>query len=58
VAIEALGPGEHAWLAALASNATLGAAIDAGLAADTTFNLGAALRAHIGAGTIAAILDH
>ena len=57
VAVEPLERGDHAWLATLAGGATLAEAIDAALAADTTFELGAALRAHIGAGTIAAVID-
>ena len=57
MAIEALRRGEYAWLAALAQAATLHAAIDAALAADPAFDLGAVLRTHIGAGTIAAIFD-
>jgi hypothetical protein len=57
VALEPLERGDHAWLAALATGATLAGAIDAALAVDTTFELGAALRAHIGTGTIAAVLD-
>ena len=57
VAMESLDAGEHAWLAALAQRATLGAAMDAALAADSSFDLGATLRAHIAAGTIAAVVD-
>jgi Putative DNA-binding domain len=57
VAMELLGAGEHAWLAALARHATFGTAIDAALAAEPSFDLGATLRAHIAAGTIAAVVD-
>jgi len=57
VAMEALGPGEFAWLEALGERATFGEAIDRALAADAAFDLGAALRAHIAAGTIAAVTD-
>ncbi len=56
VSLTALAPGEHAWLAALAADATLGAAIDAARAADETFDLAAALRERIADGTIAAIV--
>ena len=57
VAIESLAAGERAWLAALAQDATLGTAIDAALAADAAFDLGATLRRHIAAGTIVAAVD-
>jgi hypothetical protein len=57
VALERLAPGEHGWLAALAAGATLGAAIDAAQAAESTFDLGATLRAHIAAGTFIAVGD-
>jgi len=57
VALESLSAGEHAWLAALARGSTLGAAIGAALAAESAFDLGAALRAHIAAGTVAAVVD-
>ena len=57
IAIEATGAGDHAWLAALSRGATLGDALDAAQAADAAFDLGAALRAHIAAGTIAAVVD-
>ncbi|MEP7180553.1 MAG: DNA-binding domain-containing protein [Betaproteobacteria bacterium] len=57
VSIERIGAGDFAWLAALAGNATLGSAIDAAQTADAGFDLGTALRAHIAAGTIAAIVD-
>jgi hypothetical protein len=57
VAMESLGAGELAWLAALAERATFGEAIDRALAVDAAFDLGAALRAHIAAGAIAAVID-
>jgi len=57
VAVESLGTGEYAWLAALAHHGTLGAALDAALAADPSFDLGAALRTHVAAGTICAVVD-
>ena len=57
VAMQVLDRGEHAWLMALAQRVGFGTAIDAALAADPSFDLGAALRAHIAAGTIAAIID-
>ena len=43
-------------MAALAQGSPLGAAIDAAQAADATFDLGIALRAHIAAGTLAAVV--
>ena len=52
VSLSQLAPGEHAFLAALAAGAALGAALDAAQTADAQFDLGAALRAHIAAGTI------
>jgi len=57
VALESLGRGEHAWLVALAQRMPFGAAIDSAMAADASFDLGAVLRAHIVAGTIAAVID-
>jgi hypothetical protein len=57
VSIERIGAGDFAWLAALSGGAPLGAAIDAAQAADATFDLGAALSAHIAAGTIAAVVN-
>jgi len=57
VALESLSDGEHAWLNALAGAATLGAAIEAALAAEPAFDLGVALRRHITAGSISAIVD-
>jgi hypothetical protein len=52
VSVERLETGEYAWLAALTAGAPLGAAIDAAQNADPAFDFGAALRAHIAAGTI------
>ena len=57
VSLERLGAGDHAWLAALAAGATLGAAIEAAQNADAAFDLGDALREHIAAGTIIAVID-
>lgn len=53
VALSLIAPAEHAWLAALAGGASLGAAIDAAQAVDGTFDLEAALRDRIADGTIA-----
>lgn len=55
VIVERLGPGEFAWLATLHAGRTLAAAIDAAQLSDPGFELGAALHAHIGNGTVAAI---
>ncbi|HEX6137766.1 MAG TPA: DNA-binding domain-containing protein [Casimicrobiaceae bacterium] len=55
--IERLPAGVHAWLAALACDATLGAAIDAAQLADPSFDLGTALREQVAAGTIVAAID-
>lgn len=55
IALEPLTAGEFAWLEALASGAALGAAIDAAQAVDAAFDLGAALRTHIAAGTIVSV---
>jgi len=52
VSLSQLAPGEHAFVAALAAGAPLGAALDAAQAADARFDLGAALRAHIAGGTL------
>ena len=57
VSVERLPAGDFAWLAALAGDATFAAAIDAATASRGEFDLGAALRAHIGDGTIAAVID-
>jgi hypothetical protein len=57
VSLERIAAGDHAWLAALAAGATLGAAIEAAQNADATFDLGIALRDHIAAGTIIAVID-
>ncbi len=56
IALERFGPGDFAWLEALASGAALGAAIDAAMASDAAFDLGTALSTHIAAGTIASIV--
>ena len=55
VLLEAAAPGLYAWLAALTEGASLAAAIDRALAAEATFDLGVALHACIGNGTIVAI---
>lgn len=55
--IERVPAGTHAWLAALASGATLGAAIDAAQGVDPNFDLGTALHEQIAAGTIVAAVD-
>jgi hypothetical protein len=57
ISLERVSAGDHAWLAALGEGETLGAAIDRAQTADLTFDLGAALRAHIAAGTIVAAHD-
>jgi len=57
ISVERLPLGDHAWLVALAAGASLGAAIEAAQDADATFDLGAALRAHVLAGTISAVVD-
>lgn len=56
VAIEPLQAGEHAWLAALAASEPLGAAIEAAQFVDARFDLGGALHAHIGAGTLVGVV--
>jgi hypothetical protein len=56
VAVEPLEAAEYAWLAALADDESLGAAIEAAQRADAQFDLGSALRAHIAAGTLAGIV--
>jgi hypothetical protein len=56
ISLTALTPGEQAWLAALGTAATLGAAIDAARAADESFDLATALRERIADGTIAAVI--
>ena len=57
VSIERIAPGTSAWLAALQRGATLGASIEAAQDADATFDFGGALREHIAAGTIIAVID-
>src|SRR5206468_8305669 len=57
VSIERIAPGTHAWLAALQRDATLGASIESAQDADATFDFGGALREHIAAGTIIAVID-
>jgi hypothetical protein len=55
VGIERIDPGTFAFLQALASGQTLALALEAAQAADAAFDLGAALRRHVGAGTLARI---
>ena len=57
VSIERIVPGTHAWLAALQRDAMLGASIESAQDADATFDFGGALREHIAAGTIIAVID-
>jgi hypothetical protein len=52
VALEAIDAGMHAWLAAIAREAALGDAIDAAQRVEPAFDLGSALRLHLGAATI------
>ena len=52
VTIERVGAGEYAWLAALAKGFSLGEAIEAAQDADSSFDLGTALRARIEDGVI------
>ncbi len=56
VGIERLADGLHAWLTALAADATLGAALDAAQAADPRFDLGDALRGTIADGSVAGVV--
>jgi len=55
VAIEMLDPGTFALLRSLRSGNNLGAALEAAQESDAAFDLSAALRAHIGAGTLVRI---
>jgi hypothetical protein len=55
VTIERVGAGEYAWLAALAKGFSLGEAIEAAQDADSSFDLGTALRARIEDGVIAGV---
>ena len=57
VALERISRSEHAWLTALAHDATLAEAIDAAQRADATFDLTSALRNHLAAGTFVEIVD-
>jgi hypothetical protein len=54
VTLRQLPPGEFAFLETLAGRAPLGAALATARAADSAFDLGEALRAHIAGGTIVA----
>jgi hypothetical protein len=55
ITIERVGAGEYAWLAALAKGLSLGEAIEAAQDADSSFDLGTALRARIEDGVIAGV---
>jgi hypothetical protein len=55
VTLVRIDAGDYAFLAALAADATLGAAVDAAVRADAAFDLRAALRANIAAGVIAEV---
>ena len=57
IVVERLPAGDFAWLAALATGGTLADAIDAAQSADPAFDLGRALYAQIGNGTVAAIAE-
>ena len=57
VSIERISAGTRGWLSALHDGATLGDSIDAAQRADAAFDLGSALREHIGAGTIVSVID-
>jgi len=56
IGVERLAAGEHAWLVALADGVPLGASVDAACQADSAFDLGHVLHAHIGAATIVSVL--
>lgn len=58
IEIESLGAADYALLHAFAEHRPLREASDAALAAEPGFDLGAALRRHIGAGTIAGFSTH
>ena len=53
VRVERLRPAEHAWLAALADGATLGAALACALRVDASFDVSAAVGGRIADGTLA-----
>lgn len=55
VVVERVGPGDLAWLGALAAGADLARALDAAFDADATFDLGTALRAYIGNGVLSGV---
>jgi len=57
VAVERVGPGDFAWLGALAAGADLAQALDAAFAVDATFDLGTALRTYIGNGVLSAVVN-
>ena len=53
--LERLSADEFAWLSALQAGATLAVAIEAAQGVDASFDLGDALHAHIGSGTLSSI---
>jgi hypothetical protein len=57
VSIERLSAGDHGWLSALQKGAALGQSIEAARRVDAAFDLGTALRDHIAAGTVIAVID-
>jgi hypothetical protein len=57
VALQRIAAADFAWLAALSARATLALAIDKAQGVAEAFDLGAALHAYIGNGTIAAVVD-
>ncbi|HEY4138940.1 MAG TPA: DNA-binding domain-containing protein [Casimicrobiaceae bacterium] len=57
ISIERLSAGNHGWLSALQGGGTLGQSIEAAQRIDATFDLGTALREHIAAGTVIAVID-
>lgn len=58
IALQRIAAAEFAWLATLAARASLALAIERAQGVAAAFDLGAALHAYIGNGTIAAIVDH
>ena len=57
MALERISRSEHAWLTALAHEATLAEAIDAAQRADAAFDLTSALRKHLASATFGEIVD-
>lgn len=58
IVIERLSAGDFTWLAALTEGAPFAGAIEIAQRADAAFDLGRALHAQIGNGTIASIVEH